>query len=168
MQKEVKMIARLGLVFLLMAGLQVVVSAQGRGRGAGGGGSGGGQRGGRSDTGMGSVRLQQQNLEQADQELRDHPAMAANLHTSADELRTGYQAALTTNPNLKFDQYLEATRLAANLGATNPNITNGAILIGIASHKSTGQTLQDLGLSKEQAKDAQKRTDKEIKEAKRT
>jgi len=168
MQKEIKMIARLGLVFLLMAGLQVVVSAQGRGRGAGGGGSGGGPRGGRSDTGMGSARLQQQNLEQADQELRDHPGMAANLHTSADELRTGYQAALTTNPNLKFDQYVEATRLAANLGATNPNITTGAILSGIASHKSIGQTLQDLGLSKEQAKDAQKRTDKEIKEAKRS
>ena len=168
MQKEIKMIARLGLVFLLMAGLQVVVSAQGRGRGGGGGGSGGSSRGGRSDTGMGSARLQQQNLEQADQELRDHPGMAANLHTSADELRTGYQAALTTNPNLKFDQYVVATRLAANLGATNPNIAAGGILNGIASHKSIGQTLQDLGLSKEQAKDAQKRTDKEIKEAKRS
>jgi len=168
MQKEIKLIARLGLVFLLMAGLQVVVSAQGRGRGGGGGGSGGSSRGGRSDTGMGSARLQQQNLEQADQELRDHPGMAANLHTSADELRTGYQAALITNPNLKFDQYVEATRLAANLGATNPNVTTGAILIGIASHKSIGQTLQDLGLSKEQAKDAQKRIDKEIKDAKRS
>ena len=168
MQKEIKMITRLGLVFLLMAGLQVVVSAQGRGRGGGGGSSGGGQRGGRSDTGMGSARLQQQNLEDADQELRDHPGMAVKLQTTADELRSGYQAAMTTNPNLKFDQYVEATRLAANQGATNPNITAGAILIGIASHKSIGQTLQDLGLSKEQAKDAQKRTDKEIKEAKRT
>jgi len=168
MQKEIKKIARLGLVFLLMAGLQVGVSAQGRGRGGGAGGSGGGPRGGRSDTGMGSARLQQQNLEQADQELRDHPGMAVNLHTTADELRTGYQAALTTNPNLKFDQYVVATRLAANLDATNPNITAGGILTGIASHKSIGQTLHDLGLSKEQAKDAQKRTDKEIKEAKRT
>jgi hypothetical protein len=166
MQKEIKMIARLGLVFLLMAGLQVVVSAQGRGRG--GGGSGGGPRGGRSDTGMGSARLQQQNLEQADQELRDHPGMAVKLQTTADELRSGYQAAMTTNPNLKFDQYVEATRLAANLGATNPNVTTGAILTGISSHKSIGQTLQDLGLSKEQAKEAQKRTDKEIKDAKRT
>jgi len=61
MQKEIKKIARLGLVFLLMAGLQVGVSAQGRGRGGGAGGSGGGPRGGRSDTGMGSARLQQQN-----------------------------------------------------------------------------------------------------------
>jgi len=168
MQKEIKLIARLGLVFLLMAGLQVVVSAQGRGRGGGGGGSGGSSRGGRSDTGMGSARLQQQNLEQADQELHDHPGMAANLHTSADELRTGYQAALITNPNLKFGQFVAASRLGANLGATNPNITTNAILTGLASGKSIGQTLQDLGLSKEQAKDAQKRTDKEIKEAKRS
>jgi len=167
MQKEIKLIARLGLVFLLMAGLQVVVSAQGRGRGGGGGGSGGSSRGGRSDTGMGSARLQQQNLEQADQELRDHPGMAANLHTSADELRTGYQAALITNPNLKFGQFVAATRLGANLGVKNPNITTSAILTGLASGKSIGQTLQNLGLSKDQAKDAQKQTDKEIKEAKR-
>jgi len=35
MQKGLKMIARLGLVFLLIAGVQVMASAQGRGRGAG-------------------------------------------------------------------------------------------------------------------------------------
>jgi len=203
MQKTIKMFAKFGLVFLLMAGLQVVVSAQGRGHGGGGGSSAGSPGGGppsgvgvgrgignssdssngRSDTGRGTAsdrsngrsdagldraRLQQQNSQQADHELRDHPGMAANLHTTANDLRSGYQAALATNPNLKFGQFVAATRLGANLGAKNPNITTSAILAGLASGKSIGQTLQNLGLSKEQAKDAQKQTDNEIKDAKRS
>lgn len=202
MRKSLGMIVRLGLVLLLVAGLQVVASAQGRGRGAGGGSSagnpGGGppsgvgvdrgigtsstNSGGRADTGRGTAsdrsngrsdagldraRLQEQNSEQADKELRDHPEMAANLHTTANDLRSGYQTALATNPNLKFGQYVAATRLAANLGATNPNITTNAILAGLAAGRSIGQTLQDLGLSKQEAKDAQKRVDQEIKDAKR-
>jgi len=198
----IRNIARLGVVLLVLAGLQVVVTAQGR-RGPGGGPStshpGGGppsgagvDRGvgtssdrsagradtgratasdrsnGRSDAGLERARLQRQNSERADHELRDHPGMAANLHTTANDLRAGYQAALATNPNLKFGQYIAATRLAANLGATNPNITREAILAGLASGESIGQTLQDLGLSKRQAKDAQKRAEREIKEAKRS
>jgi hypothetical protein len=203
MQKTIKMIARLGLAFLLMVGLQVVVSAQGHGRGAGGGSSAGSPGGGppsgvgvdrgigvssdrsngrsdtgrstassrsdgRSDAGLDRARLQQQNSQQADHELRDHPGMAANLHTTANDLRSGYQAALATNPNLKFGQFVAATRLGANLGAKNPNITTSAILAGLASGKSIGQTLQNLGLSKDQAKESQKRADREIKEAKRS
>jgi hypothetical protein len=203
MQKSIKMIAEIGLVFLLVVGFQVVASAQGRGRGAGGGSSAGSPGGGppsgvgvdrgignssdssngradmgrgtasdrsngRSDAGLDRARLQQQNSQQADHELRDHPGMAANLHTTANDLRSGYQAALATNPNLKFGQYVAASRLGANLGATNPNITTNAILTGLASGKSIGQTLQDLGLSKEQAKNAQKQTDREIKDAKRS
>ena len=39
-----------------------------------------------------------------------------------------------------------ATRLAANLGASHPNVTRDAILAGLASGRSIGQTLQDLGL----------------------
>jgi hypothetical protein len=203
MQKSLKMIARLGLVFLLMAGLQVMVSAQGRGRGAAGGppagNPGGGppsgvgvdrgigtsstNSGGRADTGRGTAsdrsngrsdagldraRLQQQNSQQADKELRDHPGMATNLHTTANDLRSGYQAALLANPNLKFGQYVAATRLAANLGGRDPNITTSAILAGLAAGKSIGQTLHDLGLSKQEAKDAQKRADREIKDARRS
>jgi hypothetical protein len=202
MQNALKMIARFGLVFVLIAGIQIMASAQGRGRGAGGGPpagtpsggppSGGGvdrgistsstKSGGRADTGRGTAsdrsngrsdagldraRLQQQNSQQADKELNDHPGMATNLHTTANDLRSGYQAALATNPNLKFGQYVAATRLAANLGATNSSITTSAILAGLAAGKSIGQTLQDLGLSKQQAKDAQKRADQEIKDAKR-
>jgi len=202
MQKSLKMIARLGLVFVIMAGLQVIASAQGRPRGAGGGPpagvpSGGPPSGvgvdrgistssdksagradtgrgtasdrskGRSDAGLDRARLQEKNSQEADKELNDHPGLAANLHTTANDLRSGYQAALATNPNLKFGQYVAATRLAANLGATNPNITTNAILAGLAAGKSIGQTLQDLGLSKQDAKDAQKHVDREIKDARR-
>lgn len=202
MQKALKMIVRLGLVVLLLAGLQVMASAQGRGRGAGGGPPAGNPGGGppsgvgvdrgigtssdksagradtgrgtasdrsngRSDAGLDRARLQRQNSEQADKELRDHPGVAANLHTTANDLRSGYQAALLANPNLKFGQYVAARRLAANLSARNPNITTNAILAGLGSGESIGQTLQDLGLSKQQAKDAQKRADQEIKDARR-
>jgi hypothetical protein len=202
MQNPLKVIAKLGLLLLLVAGLHVMASAQGRGRGAGGGPPAGNPGGGppsgvgvdrgistssdrsngradtgrgtasdrsngRSDAGLDRARLQQQNSQQADKELRDHPGMAANLHTTANDLRSGYQAALATNPNLKFGQYVAATRLAANLGARNSNITTKAILAGLASGESIGQTLQDLGLSKQQARDAEKRADREIKDAKR-
>jgi hypothetical protein len=93
--------------------------------------------------------------------------MAASLHTTANDLRSGYQAALATNPNLKFGQYVAATRIAKNLGPTHPNITTNAILAGLANGRSIGQTLHDLGMGKQQAKDLQKRADREIKEAKR-
>jgi len=202
MQKALKMISRLWLVLLLVAGLQLMASPQGRGRGVGGGPPAGNPGGGppsgvgvdrgigtssdrsndradtgrgmasnrstgRSDAGLDRARLQRQNSQEADRDLRDHPGMAANLHTTANDLRSGYRAALLTNPNLKFGQYVAATRLAANLGARNPNITTKAILAGLAAGKSIGQTLQALGLSKQEAKDAQKRVDQELKDAKR-
>jgi len=94
--------------------------------------------------------------------------MAANLHTTANNLRSGYQAALAANPNLKFGQYVAARRLAGNLGARNPNITTNAILAGLAAGESIGQTLQNLGLSKQEAKDAQRRAEEDIKKAKRS
>src|SRR6266478_2286761 len=167
--------------FLL--GMESVASAQGRGRGQGGPPAGvpaggppsGVGRGigtssdrsnGRADTGLDRAALQRQNAQSANKDLNNHPEMAARLHTTANDLRSGYQAALLTNPNLKFGQFVAATRLGANLGAKNPNITTSAILAGLASGKSIGQTLQNLGLSKDQAKDAQKQTDKEIKDAK--
>src|SRR5258707_7519698 len=170
MQKALKMNSRLGLVLLLVAGLQLMASAQGRGRGVGGGQPAGNPGGGppsgvgvdrgigtssdrsngradtgrgmasdrsngRSDAGLDRARLQRQNSQEADKELSDHPGMAANLHTTANDLRSGYRAALLANPNLKFGQYVAATRLAANLGTRNPNITTKAIL----ARRSAGQ-----------------------------
>jgi hypothetical protein len=121
---------------------------------------------GRSDAGLERARLQRENARRADDELRDHPGMAGRLHTTANDLRAGYQAALATNPDLKFGQYVAATRLAANLGARHPNITRGAILAGLAEGRSIGQTLHDLGLSERESKEAKKRVEREIKEAK--
>jgi len=117
--------------------------------------------------GLERARLQRENSHRADEELNDHPHMPARLQTTANSLRNGYQSALLTNPNLNFGQYVAATRLETNLRATNPNITRGAILAGLADGKSIGQTLQSLGLNEQQAKDAKRRAEREIKEAKR-
>ncbi|MEP6708159.1 MAG: hypothetical protein ABJC05_11605 [Pyrinomonadaceae bacterium] len=123
---------------------------------------------GRSDQGLERAHLRRENAERADRELNDHRGMAASLHTTANDLRAGYQAALLTNPSLKFGQYVAATRIAAHLGATNPNITRAAILTGLANGKSIGQTLHDLGVSDREAKEAKKRVEREIKAAKRS
>ena len=122
---------------------------------------------GRSDAGIERARLQRENSKRADEELNDHPQMAARLHTTANDLRSGYQAALVINPKLTFGNYVAATRLGTHLGATHPNITREAILAGLANGKSIGRTLQDLGLSEQDANDAKKQADREIKEAKR-
>jgi len=123
--------------------------------------------GGRSDDGLDRARAASENAKQGDKELRDHPGMANGMNMSANQLRDGYKAALATNPNLKFGQYVAANRIAKNLGDRNPNITTAAILQGLAGGKSIGQTLQGLGLSSNEAKDAEKRADQEIKESKR-
>jgi hypothetical protein len=93
--------------------------------------------------------------------------MANGTNMSANQLRSGYQAALKTNPDLKFGQYVAANRIAKNLGSRNPKVTTDAILLGLASGKSIGQTLQGLGVSSNEAKDAVKMADREIKESKR-
>ena len=122
---------------------------------------------GRSDAGLERARMASDNLKAADNELRKHPNLANDMHVNANNLRAGYQAALAVNPNLKFGQYVAATRLAHNLGRTNPNITRAAILAGLANGDSIGKTLQNLGLSKDRAKSATKRVDEEIKQSKR-
>jgi hypothetical protein len=122
---------------------------------------------GRSDAGLDRARTASSNLRQADEDLADHPGVPRTLHMSANSLRSGYQTALATNPNLKFGQYVAATRLAQNLGTRFPNITRNAILAGLASGRSIGQTLHDLGLSDHEASDAKKRADKEIKQARK-
>src|SRR5262245_66262232 len=186
-----------GLVSLFVLGACINADAQGRGRGGGGGNSGMGGRGGgvggglgnasdrsngrsdrgtgnasdksggRSDDGLDRARAASENAKQADKELRDHPGMANGTNMSANQLRSGYQAALKTNPDLKFGQYVAATRIANNHGDRNPKITRDAILLGLANGKSIGQTLQDLGMKSNDAKDAVKRADQEIKESKR-
>jgi hypothetical protein len=122
---------------------------------------------GRSDAGLERARHASSNLRRADEDLEDHPGVTRALHTNANDLRSGYQAALATNPDLTFGNYVAATRLSQNLGSRFPNITRDAILSGLASGRSLGQTLQDLGLSEREAKDARKRADEQIKAARK-
>lgn len=123
--------------------------------------------GGRSDAGLERARIASSRLRDADRELRDHPNMARHLNLNANDLRAGYQTALLTNPELKFGHYVSATRVSQNLGSRHPNITRDAILGGLASGRSLGQTLQDLGLSDREANDVRRRAEREIKEAKK-
>ena len=122
---------------------------------------------GRSDAGHERARRASSNLRRADDDLRDHPGVPRALHTNANDLRAGYQAALATNPDLTFGNYVSATRVSQNLGSRFPNITRDAILSGMASGRSLGQTLQDLGLNEREAKDARKRAEADIKAARK-
>jgi len=122
--------------------------------------------GGRSSAGLDRARAAGDNLRNADNELRRNPNLGSDLHVNANDLRAGYQAALVANPNLTFGQYVAATRLARNLGDTNPNITRAGILAGLANGDSIGRTLQNLGLSKQQSKAATKSVNSEIKQSK--
>lgn len=122
---------------------------------------------GRSDEGHARARRASDNLRRADNDLRDHPGVPRALHTNANDLRAGYQAALVNNPDLSFGNYVSATRLSQNLGRKNPNITRTAILNGLESGRSLGQTLQDLGLSERDSKEARKQVERELKEARK-
>ncbi len=122
---------------------------------------------GRSDKGLDRARTASNNLRHADKELRDHPGIARTLHTNANDLRSDYQRALALNPDLKFGHFVSATRVAQNLGRRHPNITRTAILNGLASGRSLGQTLQDLGLSDHEANEARKQAEREIKRSKK-
>ena len=120
---------------------------------------------GRSEAGLERARKARNNLRHADEELRDHPRMARTLKMSANDLRGQYQVALASNPDLKFGQFVAATRLSQNLGDRHPAITRAAILSRLADGRSLGQSLQDLGLSSREASEAKKRAEREIKEA---
>jgi len=122
---------------------------------------------GRSDDGLERARQASSNLRHADDDLRDHPNLPRALHTNANDLRAGYQAALATNPDLTFGNYVAATRLGQNLNRRFPNVTRDAILNGLAAGNSLGQTLQDLGLSSDESKAARKQAEREIKEARK-
>ena len=122
---------------------------------------------GRSDDGHERARRASDNLRRADDDLRNHPGVPRALHTNANDLRAGYQAALVNNPDLKFGNYVSATRLSQNLGRKNPNITRAAILNGLSSGRSLGQTLQDLGLNDRESKEARKQVERQLKEARK-
>ncbi len=122
---------------------------------------------GRTDDGLDRARRASSNMRKADDDLNDHPGVPGALHTNANDLRAGYQTALTTNPDLTFGNYVSATRLGQNLNRRFPNVTRDAILSGLASGRSLGQTLQDLGLSNDESKQARKQAEADIKAARK-
>ncbi len=99
---------------------------------------------------------------------KDHDSfkgIAAKLGMTPDALESAYATAKQANPNLKRGQFVAANMVAHNLSAKNPNITTQAILDGLKSGKSLGQTLQDLGLSAAEAREAQHQAARDTKEA---
>jgi hypothetical protein len=123
---------------------------------------------GRSDDGLDRARRASSNMRKADDDLNDHPGVPRALHTNANDLRAGYQSALASNPDLTFGNYVSATRLGQNLNRRFPNVTRDAILSGLSSGRSLGQTLQDLGLSNDESKQARKQAEAEIKAARKS
>src|SRR2546428_6064576 len=91
--------------------------------------------------------------------------VAQKLGTTPDALETEYLAARQANPKLTHGQFVAANMVAHNLSAKNPNITTQAILDGLKSGKSVGQTLQSLGLSEKEAKEAEATAKREGKQA---
>lgn len=82
--------------------------------------------------------------------------IATKLGTTPDALQSAYETARTANPKLTRGQFVSANMLSHNLSAKNPAITTQAILDGLKSGKSIGQTLQGLGLNQKDAEDAER------------
>jgi len=93
--------------------------------------------------------------------------IAAKLGMSPDALESAYQGAKQANPKLTRGQFVAANMVAHNLSAKNPAINSDAILNGLKSGKSIGQTLQGLGLSAKEAEDAERQAKRDTRAAER-
>jgi len=89
--------------------------------------------------------------------------VAAKLNTTPDVLESAYQTAKQANAKLTRGQFVSANMVAHNLSEKNPSITTQAILDGLKSGKSLGQTLQGLGLSATQATEAERQAGQDAK-----
>jgi hypothetical protein len=97
--------------------------------------------------------------------LKSFRGIAAKLNTTPAALQYAFETARAANPNLSRGNFVAANVLANNLGARHPNITTQAILSGLQSGKSVGRTLQSLGLSTSEAKQARRAADHDTKVA---
>jgi hypothetical protein len=97
--------------------------------------------------------------------LKSFRGIAAQLNTTPEALNNAFENARLGNPKLSRGNFIAANVLADNLGAKRPNITTPAILSGLQSGKSLGQTLQSLGLSASEAKQARRTADRQAKDA---
>jgi len=122
---------------------------------------------GRSMTGIDRARLAAANANRvSDTDLNRYRGLSKKLGSTPEQMRAAYQAALMTNPDLTFGQFVAANVVADNLHARFPSVTSSAILAGLANGDSLGKTLRNLGLTKDQAKTAQEVADGQIKSAK--
>jgi len=97
--------------------------------------------------------------------LKSFRGIAAKLNTTPEALQRAFENARVANPKLSRGNFVAANVLADNLGAQHPNITTQAILSGLQSGKSMGRTLQSLGLSETEAKQARRAADYDTKAA---
>ena len=95
--------------------------------------------------------------------LKSFHGIAAKLNTTPEAMQTAYEQAKSANPKLTRGQFIAANMLGHNL--SDKGITTDKILAGLASGKSMGQTLKSLGLTDQEAKQAEKAADKEVREA---
>ncbi len=137
--------------------------------------------GGRSDTGLGnaSVRSNRRSDDgiararmaderansMSDTELNRYRGLSNKLGITPEEMRARYRDALLNDPDLKYGQFVSAYVVADSIGTRFPLVTADWILFGYQNGDSRGQTLQQLGLSKRQGKDAQRLADDKIREA---
>ena len=96
--------------------------------------------------------------------LKSFRGIAAQLNTTPEALNNVFENARAGNPKLSRGNFIAANVLADNLSARHPNITTPAILSGLQSGKSIGQTLQSLGLSASEAKQARRTADRQAKD----
>ena len=97
--------------------------------------------------------------------LKAFRGVAAKLNMTPEALHSAFERARQTNPKLSRGNFIAANVLADNLGTRRPNVTTAAILTGLQNGRSIGQTLQDLGLSAAEAKQARRAADRRVKDA---
>src|SRR6184192_1647072 len=95
--------------------------------------------------------------------LKSFRGIAAKLNTTPEAMQTAYEQAKSANPKLTRGQFIAANMLGQNL--SDKGITTDKILAGLASGKSMGKTLQSLGLSDKEAKQAESKANRDVKEA---
>jgi hypothetical protein len=122
---------------------------------------------GRSDDGLNRARTGGNRDLPDDNELNRYRGISRKLNVSAETLRSRYEAALATNPDLKWGQFVAANVIASNLRRRNSRITAAAILAGLERGDSIGETLRSFGLSSDDAKQAEKGAKQQIKESRK-
>jgi hypothetical protein len=91
--------------------------------------------------------------------------VATKLGTTPEAMETAYATAKQADPKLTRGHFIAANMIAKNLGAKNPAVTTQAILSGLQSGKSIGQTLESLGVSSAESHEVQRAAAREAKEA---